>query len=226
MRRFKIFLGAVFAVIISVIFTVPCFALNFNGSSSAAGDGSSTTNSKGGYAIPDMLANNSNRAVGYRFTVIDNKGNGINGSKDVYRHATQSKDRKNYLTYYKPNAKYPKTYIRGNYSWLSVSTSNGYSGCWWDRDLGLALPELTTQIEGWCNDSNVSKLLSKLWSISISTLESSRWAVLIEPIFPVKIQGTYHSLTVTEIAFYGSTKFGIASNGNISSNSNSWGFRV
>ena len=82
MRRFKIFLGAVFAVIISVIFTVPCFALNFNGSSSAAGDGSSTTNSKGGYAIPDMLANNSNRAVGYRFTVIDNKGNGINGSKD------------------------------------------------------------------------------------------------------------------------------------------------
>ena len=48
--------------------------------------------------------------------------------------------------------------------------------------------------------------------------------MLIEPIFPVKIQGTYHSLTVTEIAFYGSTKFGIASNGNISSNSNSWGF--
>ena len=165
MRRFKIFLGAVFAVIISVIFTVPCFALNFNGSSSAAGDGSSTTNSRGGYAIPDMLANNSNRAVGYRFTVIDNKGNGINGSKDVYRHATQSKDRKNYLTYYKPNAKYPKTYIRGNYSWLSVSTSNGYSGCWWDKDLGLALPEVTTQIEGWCNDSNVSKLLSKLWSM-------------------------------------------------------------
>ena len=225
MRRFrKTIITLIFMTALALVCAMPTFALNFNGSSSAAGDGSSTTNSRGGYAIPDMLANNSNRAVGYRFTVIDNKGNGINGSKDVYRHATQSKDRKNYLTYYKPNAKYPKTYIRGNYSWLSVSTSNGYSGCWWDKDLGLALPEVTTQIEGWCNDSNVSKLLSKLWSISISTLESSRWAVLIEPIFPVKIQGTYHSLTVTEIAFYGSTKFGIASNGNISSNSNSWGF--
>ena len=89
------------AVIFSIFCTFNCFALTFNGSGSAAGDGSSTTNSRGGYAIPDMLANNSNRAVGYRFTVIDNKGNGINGSKDVYRYATQSKDRKNYLTYYK-----------------------------------------------------------------------------------------------------------------------------
>ena len=128
MRRFrKTIICTIFIIIISAVFTVPCFALNFNGSSSAAGDGSSTTNSTGGYAIPDMLANNSNRAVGYRFTVIDNKGNGINGSKDVYRYATHEKDRKNYLTYYKPNTKYPKTYIRGNYSWLSVSTSNGYS---------------------------------------------------------------------------------------------------
>ena len=111
MRRFKIFLGAVFAVIISVIFTVPCFALNFNGSSSAAGDGSSTTNSAGGYAIPDMLANNSNRAVGYRFTVIDNKGNGINGSKDVYRHATQSKDRKNRRRRLDKTCKCARTYF-------------------------------------------------------------------------------------------------------------------
>jgi len=113
MRRFrKTIITLIFMTALALVCAMPTFALNFNGSSSAAGDGSSTTNSKGGYAIPDMLANNSNRAVGYRFTVIDNKGNGINGSKDVYRHATQSKDRKNYLTYYKPNAKYPKTYIR------------------------------------------------------------------------------------------------------------------
>ena len=83
--------------VLALVCAMPTFALNFNGSSSAAGDGSSTTNSAGGYAIPDMLANNSNRAVGYRFTVIDNKGNGINGSKDVYRYATHEKDRKNYL---------------------------------------------------------------------------------------------------------------------------------
>ena len=61
------------AVIFSIFCTFNCFALTFNGSGSAAGDGSSTTNSRGGYAIPDMLANNSNRAVGYRFTVMQRK---------------------------------------------------------------------------------------------------------------------------------------------------------
>lgn len=214
------------AFIISLVClcSVPAFALTFNGSSSAAGDGSSTTNSKGGYAIPNMLANNSNRAVGYRFTLIDASGNSVNGCKDVYRMATHRTDGRNYLTYYKPTVKYPKTYINGNYSWLSLSTGSGYSGCWWDSDVGLALPEVTTQVEGWCNDTNASHILSVFWNISIQTLENNRWAILIEPIFPVKIQGTYHSLTVTEIAFYGSTKFGINSDGNISSNSNSWGF--
>ena len=73
---------------LALVCAMPAFALNFNGSSSAAGDGSSTTNSKGGYAIPDMLANNSNRAVGYRFTLIDASGNSVNGCKDVYRMAT------------------------------------------------------------------------------------------------------------------------------------------
>ena len=225
MRKLKkIMVCTVFAVLFAVICTVPTFALTFNGSSSAAGDGSSTSNSKGGYAIPDMLANNSNRAVGYRFTLIDAKGNSVNGCKDVYRKATQNADKKNYLTYYKPNTKYSKTYIRANYSRLSLSTSSGYSNCWWDVDAGLSLPEVTTQVQGWCSDTNAAKLLSAFWKISISTLENNRWAILIEPIFPVKIQGIYHSMTVTEIAFYGSTKFGINSDGNISSNSNSWGF--
>ena len=64
------------AVIFSIFCTFNCFALTFNGSGSAAGDGSSTTNSRGGYAIPDMLANNSNRAV----AVLNN---GFKGYADI-----------------------------------------------------------------------------------------------------------------------------------------------
>ena len=69
----------VFIISLVCLCSVPAFALTFNGSSSAAGDGSSTTNSRGGYAIPNMLANNRNRAVGYRFTLIDAVGNSVNG---------------------------------------------------------------------------------------------------------------------------------------------------
>lgn len=220
----KMMICAAFAVLLSVFCTVPAFALTFNGTSSAGGDGSSTTASSGGYAVPTMLTNNSNRAVGYRFTIIDANGNTAGNSKDVYRAATKNADNRNYLTYYKPNTKYPKTYLRANYTRLSMTTSAGYTSCWWDVDVGLKLPELTTGIAGWSNDANAAKLLSKLWSISIATLENNRWAILIEPIFPIKIQGTYHSLTVTEIAFYGAAKFGSGSNGNASANSNSWGF--
>lgn len=225
MRRLKkLIVCTLAAVIFSLFCTLNCFALTFNGTSSASGDGSSTTASSGGYAVPDMLVNNSNRAVGYRFTVIDANGNTAGTSKDLYRLATKNADNRNYMGFYKFDTKYPKTYLRANYTWLSMSTSAGTSNCRWDTDIGLNLPELTTGVAGWSSDTNAAKLLSAFWGISISTLEANRWAILIEPIFPIKIQGTYHSLTVTETAFYGSAKFGSGSNGNSSKNSNSWGF--
>ena len=115
MRKFKkLIICTLAAVIFSLFCTLNFFALTFNGTSSAGGDGSSTTASTGGYAVPDMLVNNSNRAVGYRFTVIDASGNAAGACKDVYRAATKNADNRNYLTFYKFDAKYPKTYLRAN----------------------------------------------------------------------------------------------------------------
>lgn len=199
-------------------------ALSFNGTASSSGDGSSTTASTGGYAIPSMLTVNSNRAVGYRFTIIDAAGTAKKSCQDVFRYASYSSFGPDFLGYYKFNTKYPKTYYKDNYTSGSYSTSSRTTNCYYDNTLGLSLPEATTGLSAWCTNANIGIILSKLWSITISTLESNSWAILIEPIFPLKIQGTYHSLTVTEIGVYGTAKFGSGNNGGASANSNSWGF--
>ena len=199
-------------------------ALSFNGATSASGDGSSTTSSNGGYAVPAMLTSNSNRAVGYRFSVIDKNGNVMKSAYDLFRYKTRTTYNINYAGYYKFNSKYPKTYLKANYSGLSVTTSDIGINCTHDSDWGLDLPELTTGLRSWSTDARIGTVLSMVWGISISTLESKHWAVLVEPIFPVKLQSVYHSLTVTEIAVYGASKFGLSSDGNASSNANSFGF--
>lgn len=199
-------------------------ALTFNGTASASGDGSSTSASTGGYAVPSFLTQNSNRAVGYRFTVVDGAGAAKKSSQDVFRYNSYTTYGPFFAGYYKFNSKLPKTYYKNNYSSGSYTTSSTTTAVCHDSNMGLTLPEDTTGIKAWCTAANIGKVLSTLWSISVSTLESNAWAVLIEPIFPVKIQNTYHSLTVTEMAVYGAAKFGAGSNGGASSNSNSWGF--
>lgn len=199
-------------------------ALNFNGTASSGGDGSSTTASTGGYAISSMLTVNSNRAVGYRFTIIDAAGNSKKNSKDVFRKSSETAFGQNYSSFHKFNSKFPKTYYLKNYTSGSYSTSATTANVCHDVDMSLTLPEDTTGLKAWCTNANMGVVLNYLWGITVSTLESNAWAVLIEPIFPVKIEGTYHSLTVTEIGVYGTAKFGSGSNGGSSSNSNSWGF--
>ena len=222
----KVLIFAVSFVLAAFLFCsgICASALTFNGATSASGDGSSTTASTGGYAVPSMLTSNSNRAVGYRFSVIDRNGNVMKSAYDLFRYKTYTTYNVFYAGYYKFNSKYPKTYLKANYASLSVTTSNTTASCAHDSDIGLEFPELTTGLRSWSTDARIGTVLSAVWGISIGTLESNHWAVLVEPIFPVKLQSVYHSLTVTEIAVYGAAKFGLSSNGNASKNSNSFGF--
>lgn len=213
---------AVFLILPQLMFGVS--ALTFNGTASAGGDGSSVVTSTGGYAIPSNLTQNSNRAVGYRFTVIDGVGNAKKNCMDMFRYNTYLTYNSFYAGYSKFNSKFPKTYYRTNYTSGTYTTSTTTEGCCHDSDLGLTLPEDTTGIKAWCTNANMSVVLSGMWGITVSTLEQNSWGILIEPIFALKIENVYHVMTVTEIGVYGTAKFGSGSNGGSSSNSNTWGF--
>lgn len=215
---------SILLAVLILLGSVSVSALNFNGTTSSSGDGSSATASTGGYAVPNMLVNNSNRAVGYRFTVCNSQGTVAYSPVDMFREATWSADGIFYAGYYKFDSKRSKTELKSIYTYSAFSTSGTTAACCHDSNIGLTLPNDTTGLEGWCTDYNIGVVLRGLWGISVATLEQNAWAVLIEPIFPVKIQGTYHSLTPTEIAVYGASKFGAGSRGNSCSNSNSWGF--
>ena len=93
-----------------------------------------------------------------------------------------------------------------------------------DGSIILSTKVDTTGIKAWCTNANMSVVLSGIWGITVSTLEQNAWAVLIEPIFALKIENVVHVMTVTEIGVYGTAKFGSGSNGGSSSNSNTWGF--
>ena len=200
------------------------FALTFNGTTSASGDGSSTTASTGGYSIPTTVVNNTNRAVAYRFSVINKSGQTVKNAVDMFRKATRVGDDRPYHTYSKFETKYSKPYLKANYTKLKVPTTTETTGCVYDETWGLYLPEATTGLKAWCTDAHISVILSKKWSIKVSDLEENRWAVLAEPMFPLQIGGANHTLTVTEIAAYGASKFGSKSDGGSSNNSNSWSF--
>ena len=212
------------AILLFCIPSISSFALSFNGTASAGGDGSNTTASTGGYAIPGMLTVDSNRAVGYRFTVIDAAGTAQKSCKDMFRYSSYTSFNQYYIGMYKFNTKYPKTYYKTNYTSGSYTTSDTTSNVCHDTDYSLALPEATTGLEAWCTNANMGVILDEFWGITISTLESNGWAILAEPIFPLKIEDVYHVMTVTEIGVYGTAKFGSNSTGGASSNSNSWGF--
>jgi len=217
------------SVLLAVLLVLPqimfcASALTFNGTASGSGDGSSAVTSTGGYAIPSNLTQNTNRAVGYRFTVIDGSGNAKKACVDMFRYNTYVAYNSFYAGYSKFNSKFPKTYYRTNYTSGTYSTSTTTANCNHDSNLGLTLPEDTTGIKAWCTNANMSVVLSGVWGITVSTLEQNSWAVLIEPIFALKIENVVHVMTVTEIGVYGTAKFGSSSNGGSSKNSNTWGF--
>ena len=217
------------SVLLAVLLILPqimfsASALSFNGTASPGGDGSSAVTSTGGYAIPSNLTQNTNRAVGYRFTVIDGSGNAKKACVDMFRYNTYVAYNSFYAGYSKFNSKFPKTYYRTNYTSGTYTTSTTTANCNHDSNLGLTLPEDTTGIKAWCTNANMSVVLSGIWGITVSTLEQNAWAVLIEPIFALKIENVLHVMTVTEIGVYGTAKFGSGSNGGSSSNSNTWGF--
>ena len=160
--------------------------------------------------------------LGYRFSVVDKNGNTKNGKViDVYRNTSYANQGFNW---YKFSTKCNKKQLKDNQNG-GFSTSKTTTNCYKEADMGFAqsLP-VTSGMSSWQNDTrNLNPILSKLGIGGISNLKNGD-KVLVEPIYDVRLESVWHSLTVTEIALYGKHILGANSDGGASKTSESWGF--
>ena len=194
------------------------FALEWDGSSSGGGGGGSPAGPNG-YAVRTTDDN----CLGYRFSVVDKYGNNkVSKVIDVFRNTTYGNYE--YSSAYKFSVKYNKKQLINNQN-SGFGTSKNTNNCYKEADIGFA-SELPTPdgMNSWQSDhNNLNRILSVLGIGSVNNLKNGD-KVLVEPLYDVRLQGTYHSVTTTELAIYGKYILGANSDGGSSSTSASWGF--
>ena len=197
---------------------VPAFALEWDGSSSGGGGAGHAADVRG-FAIRTTGDN----VLGYRFSVVDKNGNRKgSGAIDVFRNTTYGNYE--YSGAYKFNSKYNKVQLIANQNY-GFSTSKTTSNCYKEADMGFAsaLP-VASGMSSWQNDGrNLNPVLLKLGINKIAALKNGD-KVLVEPLYDVMLEKTYHALTVTELALYGKYLLGASSDGGSSGTAASWGF--
>lgn len=194
------------------------FALEWDGSSSGGGGGGSPAGPNG-YAVRTTGDN----CLGYRFSVVDKSGNTKGGKViDVFRNTTYGNYE--YTNGYKFTVKYNKKQLINNQN-SSFGTSKNTNNCYIESNMGFAssLPTPDGMNSWQSNHNNLNRILSTLGIGSVDSLKNGD-KVLVEPLYDVRLQGTYHSVTTTELAIYGKYILGVNSNGGSSSTSESWGF--
>ena len=201
------------------ITVVTANALSWDGSSTGGGGGGSPAGPNG-YAVRTTGDN----CLGYRFALVDKNGN-IKGNKvmDVFRNTTYGNYE--YSNGYKFTSKYNKKQIINNQN-NSFSTSKNTTNCYKEANMGFATSLPTPDGMGtWQNNrTNLNAVLYKLGIGSGLDALKNGDKILVEPLFDVRLQSIYHSVTVSELAIYGKWLLGANSNGGSSANPNSWGF--
>lgn len=200
-------------------FSMSVSALSWDGSSTGGGGEGSAATTKG-FTIRYTDDRN---CLGYRFSVVDKAGGTRNGiSIDVYRNISNANSEFN--SAYKYTVKYNKKQIIDNQN-SGFSTSQNTTNCYKEADMGFSssLP-VPSEMKTWQNNAaNLNPILSKLKIGSINNLKNGD-KLLVEPLYNVRLQTIYHSVTTTELAIYGKWLLGANSDGGSSSNSDTWGF--
>lgn len=196
-------------------FSATVSALEWDGSSTGGG-GNGTSAGPNGYAI---RTTDENCCVGYRFSIVDKSGN-MKGNRiiDVFRNSNAYNN--NYSFTNKLNK---KQLINGQNN--SYSTSKSTYNCYMESSMGFttSLPH-PSGMGTWQNyTGNLNAVLASLGAGNINNLKNGD-KILVEPLWDVRLQSVYHSLTVTELSIYGKWILGANSDGGSSSTSESWGF--
>ena len=222
MKRQKFLRRISFLTLLSFIMAavqIPVSAIEWDGSSQGGGGGG-TPAGPNGYAVRTTTDN----CIGYRFSAVDKSGNNkaakvIDVFRDTYYGNLE------YSAAYKFNVKYNKKQLINNQD-NGFGTSKTTANCYKESDMGF-LTNLPTPdgMKTWQNYSaNLNKILGTLGIPGgIGSLKNGD-KIIVEPLYDIRLQGTYHSLTPTEIALYGKYILGVNSNGGTSSTSASWGF--
>lgn len=203
-------------------FVTPTSALEWSGDANGAG-GNATGVSDYGFAIADDADN----LAGYRFSVVDAEGNTRNGKViDMFRQTSMGR-LAYYCTYatsgHKMNPKRNKVqwiqYQNSGYS-TSQNTANSYLE---EKTVFFtsAIP-LTTSVENWVKvTTNLNTILLRLEIGSYHDLNPGD-RLLVEPLYHIRINNNWHTLTVTEIGVFGKSKFGANSQGEGDSSPGYW----
>ncbi len=207
----------VFCTMLSA-FALTVSSLSWDGSSQGGGGGG-TAAGPNGYAVGTTGDN----CIGYRFSIVNKSGaNKVAKVIDVFRNTSAGNDA--YSAGHKFSSKYNKKQLINNQN-AGFSTGRSTSNCYKEADMGFAagLPA-PSGMGTWQNSTtNLNRILSVLNAGTISGLKNGD-KILVEPLYHVRLEGVYHSLTVTEIAIYGKHILGANSDGGWSYTSESWGF--
>lgn len=220
MKRFYKLIASSFimAAMLSIM-SISAYAISWDGSSGGGGGGGVPAGPNG-YAVRTTGDN----CLGYRFSVVDKYGNTKNGAViDVFRNNYYGN--LGYSLGYKFYDKCNKSELI-RYQNSGFSTGRTTSNCLKESNMGFSwsLPQ-PSGMSSWQNShSNLNPVLRELgiWQ-GVSGLKNGD-KVLVEPIYDVRLQGIYHSVTTTELAIYGKHILGAYSDGGASWNSGSWGF--
>ncbi|MFT9055515.1 MAG: hypothetical protein ABF449_02655 [Ethanoligenens sp.] len=217
-KGLKILISSLFVCVLIPLGCISAFALSWDGSSTGGG-GAGSPAGPNGYAIRTTGDN----CLGYRFSVVDKAGNNkVSKVIDVFRNTSYGN--MEYSSTYKFTPKLNKKQLI-TYQNSSFSTNQNTTNCYKETNMGFAtaLPA-PDGMETWQNNiNNLNPLLSSLGVGNINNLSYGD-KVLVEPLYDIRLQSVYHSLTVTEIAIYGKWILGANSDGGSSSTSASWGF--
>ena len=212
-KVFRLLLSLITVCIVISGLSLNAFALEWNGSSTGGGGGG-TPAGPNGYAVRTTGDN----CLGYRFSVVDKSGsNKVTKVIDVFRNTTYGNYE--YTNGYKFTVKYNKKQLINNQN-NGFATSKNTNNCYKEADMGFAssLPTPDGMNTWQSNHNNLNRVLSVLGVGSVSNLKNGD-KVLVEPLYDVRLQSVYHSVTVTELAIYGKYILGASSNGGSSSTS-------
>ncbi|MFI3141500.1 MAG: InlB B-repeat-containing protein [Clostridia bacterium] len=206
MKKIKI-ISTTFIVFLLISLTViSVSALDWEGSS-AGGGGSGTTVTADSFAIRSLTESS---VIGYRFSVVDSSGNTVSDffSIDIFRTTTNMSSNLQFTT------KYNKSQlITLQNSGFSTSINTNLAFCYTQSEFSFSMPD-PDEMDTWATDKTyLDPILKELgFSNGVDDLLYG-YKVLVEPIFDIKINGSYHSLTLTEIALVGKYYLGSSSYG-------------
>ena len=170
-------------------------ALSINGAGSGVVTGSGTETGDYGYRSAEGL-------LGFRVTLVDSLGNTAS-SKATYDIYSSSLNTKTLVRF---TIKYSKAELISLYEKLDFPLTTTSSSTVYDdytvsvSDWGLTLPSSAADMVNWAGNDNIKTLLEKAWNTNPDDLAKYGWAIMMEPIYEVKIKNTYFALTPTEIA--------------------------